>query len=134
VVRPRYPAPRGARGCIVTESATQRAILIRLGALPHTLCARTAATACYLPNGRLHRPLPPGWPDITLIVAGHRRRHRSQERHRQAAPVAGDHAGRLAGRWRGVDYGAAGGGCGLCGHGGEGGMVSSVAFANYYHP
>jgi hypothetical protein len=55
---------------VVTESATQRAILIRLGALPHTLCARTAATACYLPNGRLHRPLPPGWPDITLIVRG----------------------------------------------------------------
>ena len=56
------------------ESDIQRRVLLLLGGLLHTLTARTAATACYLPDGRggyrLHRPLPAGWPDVTVIHHG----------------------------------------------------------------
>jgi hypothetical protein len=59
---------------IRTESDLQRAILLRIGALPGVYVARTAATACYQPDGRggyrLHRPLPAGWPDLTAVVCG----------------------------------------------------------------
>jgi hypothetical protein len=61
-------------GTIRTESDLQRAILLRIGALPGVYVARTAATACYQPDGRggyrLHRPLPAGWPDLTAVVGG----------------------------------------------------------------
>jgi hypothetical protein len=59
---------------IRTESDLQRAILLRIGALPGVYVARTAASACYQPDGRggyrLHRPLPAGWPDLTAVVCG----------------------------------------------------------------
>lgn len=51
-----------------------RQILLAIGALPGVQAWRTAAIACYLPDGRggylLHRPLPAGWPDITCIAGG----------------------------------------------------------------
>lgn len=59
---------------MTTESHALRAILLHLGARPGVLAVRTAAAACYLPDGRggyrLHQPLPEGWPDVTCVIAG----------------------------------------------------------------
>lgn len=56
------------------EARLQRAILLAVGAMPGVLAYRTAAVCCYLPGpGGTMRPvwpLPPGWPDLTLFVAG----------------------------------------------------------------
>jgi len=59
---------------MMRESDVLREVLLAIGALRGVQAWRTAAVACYLPDGRggwrLHRPLPPGWPDITAVVRG----------------------------------------------------------------
>lgn len=59
---------------LMREAEVQAAVLLAIGALPGVYAVRTAAAAVRVPDGRggvrIMRPLPPGWPDITAIVAG----------------------------------------------------------------
>lgn len=59
---------------IRTETDLQRAILLRIGALPGVYVARTDARECFAIGAggalRPHVALPTGWPDITGCVWG----------------------------------------------------------------